>query len=37
MAGTVNITDWKAPATKGDVALLMYRNMANLKTTQQVD
>ena len=31
MAGTVEIMDWNAPATKGDVAMLMYRNMASLK------
>jgi len=36
MAGTVTITDWKAPATKGDVALLMYRNMANLKSKEEL-
>lgn len=36
MAGTVTITDWKAPATKGDVALLMYRNMANLKSSTAI-
>lgn len=37
MAGTVTITDWRAPATKGDVALIMYRNMANLKPSQTID
>lgn len=31
MAGAVEITDWNAPATKGDAAMLMYRNMASLK------
>ncbi|MBK5247305.1 MAG: S-layer homology domain-containing protein [Peptostreptococcaceae bacterium] len=31
MTGQVTVTDWNAPATKGDVALIMYRNMANLK------
>lgn len=31
MAGMVVINDWNAAATKGDVAMLMYRNMPNLK------
>ncbi len=31
MPGPVAITDWAAPATRGDVALLMYRNMSTLK------
>ena len=31
MAGQVTIADWNAPATKGDVALIMYRNMGSLK------
>ncbi len=35
MAGQVTISDWNASATKGDVALIVYRNMGSLKTTTE--